>query len=231
MLLVNFEKPVKRRQLDRASGWPDAFACMDGEAGEEQGHPPEALVRAACAGDRQAFGQLFRQLYPRVRRTVWGMMGSETEADEVAQETFIKAWDKRDRFNFQSQYSTWVHRIAVNSALDALRRRRRQRGRFLSLFTGNDPHHDSQRTESPQSQTSPLSHPDARAQSRELGCLIETAVNGLPEDQRTVLVLREYEDYSYGEIAETLGIKPGTVMSRLHAARQKLQTILSQELS
>ena len=207
------------------------WASMESGEGKADPSQPEALVRAACAGDRVAFGRLFRDLHPRVHRTVWGMMGSEAEADEVAQDAFIKAWENRDKFNFQSQYATWVHRIAINCALDALRRRKRLRSRFMSLFSTSGDNPSDAARESPVSRTAPRSQPDAEARARELGNLIEAAVNELPEEQRTVLVLREYEDYSYAEIAETLNIRPGTVMSRLHAARQKLQSILSQELS
>ena len=67
-----------------------------------------ALVQAACGGDEVAFGELFRALYPRMHRTVWGMLGSESEAHEVAQDAWVKAWQKRDKFNFDSQYrGTW----------------------------------------------------------------------------------------------------------------------------
>lgn len=185
---------------------------------------PDALVRDACGGDRRAFGELFRLLYPRVHRTVWAMLGSEQEAHDVAQTAWIKAWEKRSAFNFQSLYSTWVHRIAINCALDALRRRRSLRNRFVSLFDSTRP--------------DPVDPPAAAAGSgpaelarAELGQLIEAAVDGLPDDQRTVLVLREYEGYSYAEISKALRIPPGTVMSRLHLARQKLQSRLSKDLS
>ncbi len=204
-------------------------------------HLEEALVRAACAGDRDAFGAIFRQLYGRVHRTVWGMMGSESEAHDVAQDAWIKAWNNRDRYNFQSQFSTWIHRIAVNTALDALRKRKRWREKVVSIFSdkyggtssvsstdldagGQDPGQSGARSSINQS-------PASQAQNTELGELIHSAVQDLPPDQRTVLVLREYEGYSYSEIAKALDIQPGTVMSRLHLARKKLQSRLSKDLS
>jgi RNA polymerase sigma-70 factor (ECF subfamily) len=185
-----------------------------------------ALATAAHAGDRDAFGELFKLLYPRVHRTVWGMLGDEAEAHDVCQEAWIKAWRSRERFNFESTFSTWIHRIAVNTTLDALRRRRRLGARFLRLLSGG------------RDGDSPPDPPDAggdnparRLRRKELGATIEQAVAGLPDDQRTVLVLREYEGYSYNEIARLVGCRPGTVMSRLHLARRKLQTRLSKELS
>jgi RNA polymerase sigma-70 factor (ECF subfamily) len=191
----------------------------------------EALVRAACAGDRDAFGAVFRQLYDRVHRTVWGMMGNESEAHDVAQEAWIKAWNNRDRYNFQSLFSTWVHRIAVNTALDALRKRKRFRLRFLdSRFGTRDSGPATDQSDS-QSSASSVQSPVSSVQNKELGELIRAAVEELPDDQRTVLVLREYEGYSYAEIAKALDIQPGTVMSRLHLARKKLQSRLSKDLS
>lgn len=197
---------------------------MQDRTGEADLNREEDLARAACAGDRDAFGELFRILYPRVHRTVWGMLANESEAHDVTQEAWIKAWERRDRFNFESSFSTWIHRIAINTALDALRRRKRLRNRVTSLFrrSGEAPSREPASTES---------GPDSALRHKELGRLIETAVAALPEDQRTVLVLREYEGYSYEEIANLVGCKPGTVMSRLHLARTKLQARLKRDLS
>ena len=213
---------------------------MEGDHSQSETAISPALVQAACGGDQSAFGELFRMLYPRVHRTLWGMLGTESEAHEVAQETWLKAWNKRDKFNFESQYSTWVHRIAVNSALDALRKRRKLRDRFLSFGLGTrdegrgtrefaDPG-PSSLVSGPSSSTGP-GEPVREVENRELGERIREEVSNLPDEQRTVLVLREYEGYSYEEIAETLGVKPGTVMSRLYHARKKLQQRLARELS
>lgn len=194
----------------------------------DNGYPP-ALVRAACGGDEAAFGELFRALYPRMHRTVWGMLGSESEAHEVAQDAWVKAWQKRDKFNFDSQYGTWVHRIAVNCALDALRKRKKLRERFLPFLKKGDegPGTRDQGQFGSYEEASPIAH----AENRELGELIESEVANLPDEQRTVLVLREYEGYSYEEIAISLGVKQGTVMSRLYHARKKLQIRLAKEMS
>jgi len=183
------------------------------------------LARAACAGDEEAYAALFRGLYPRVHRTVWGMMADEAEAHDLAQEAFIRGWEKRSSFNFKSRFSTWVHRIAIHLALDALRRRRRLRKRIIRLFRQDS---GEPVAEPP---ADPVTIPREIVQDRELGQLLQEAIERLPEDQRTVLVLREYEGYSYQEIAEIVGCRPGTVMSRLHLARQKLQHRLSRELS
>jgi RNA polymerase sigma-70 factor (ECF subfamily) len=183
------------------------------------------FARAACAGDRDAFGKLFTALYGRVHRTVWAMLADESDAHDVCQEAWIKAWKQRERFNFASSYSTWIHRIAINCALDALRKRRRLGRRFLSLFEGSG---DGSET---RTGTDPEPLPDKHLRNKELGQAIEQAVAELPEEQRTVLVLREYEGYGYEEIARLVNCKSGTVMSRLHLARKKLQARLTKELS
>ena len=197
---------------------------MEKETEEGELIRQEDLARAACAGDRDAFGELFEMLYPRVLRTVWGMLAEEAEAHDVTQEAWIKAWERRGQFNFGSSFSTWIHRIAINSALDALRRRKRLRNKFTALFKSAEVH------PAPESVSGEV-NPDRALSNKELGRLIETAVADLPEEQRTVLVLREYEGYSYGEIANLVGCKPGTVMSRLHLARTKLQARLKRDLS
>ncbi|MFO7726333.1 MAG: sigma-70 family RNA polymerase sigma factor [Oceanipulchritudo sp.] len=186
----------------------------------------EALARAACAGDEAAFGKLFAIFYGRIHRTVWGMLGDEGEAHDVTQEAWIKAWKQRERFNFESAFSTWVHRIAVNTALDALRRRKRLAHRLVRFLR---PHMNTME----RGASEPVSlerGPDRRLRDKELGKEVEKAIAALPEDQRTAFVLREYEGYSYREIAELTGCKTGTVMSRLHLARTKLQARLSKEL-
>lgn len=184
------------------------------------------LARAACAGDADAFGRLYGMLYDRVLRTVWAMMGNEHEARDVAQEAWIKAWKQRHRFNFQSAFSTWIHRIAVNTALDALRRRKHLGNRLGRLFRGS-----KEGFAEPGTVPAKELPPDRAMRNRELGEHIESALASLPEEQRTALVLREYEGYSYAEIAELMNCKPGTVMSRLHLARTRLQARLSKEKS
>ena len=185
----------------------------------------KSLAQRACQSDREAFGGLFRLYYPRVHRTVWGMLGDESEAHDVAQDAWIKAWDKRTDFNFQSQYSTWVHRIAVNCALDALRRRKRLSRRIVSFFSSSE----DESLPDPED-TVAYHQPDFMTANKELGESIEKAVADLPDAQRIVLVLREYEGCRYAEIADLLKIEIGTVMSRLHLARKKLQNSLKKEL-
>ncbi len=176
-------------------------------------------IRLAQKGDTAAFGLLFRKHYDQMYRTIYGMMGNEADAKEVAQDTWVKVWQKIKTFNFTSNFTTWLHRIAVNTSLDELRRRKRYWTRFKSTF--------SPTIEEPASLTSNDS-PARNLLKKENLDTVHSAIARLPEAQRTVLVLKEFEDYTYEQIANTLDCKIGTVMSRLHLARKKLSTYLNQ---
>ncbi len=172
----------------------------------------DAWLRAAQDGDADAFGHLFRRYHERMVRALFAMMGSEGEAREVAQQAWIKAWQKLERYNFQSSFYTWLHRIAVNTALDALRARQRNGHRAAPV-------------EDIEAKPSGEANPAQQADARERWGELQAALDQLSEEQRTTLVLREMSGYSYQEIADVLGVKTGTVMSRLHAARQKLASL------
>lgn len=190
---------------------------------DTRGDDGAEAIKKAQSGDSDAFGLLFKAHYNQVFRTVHGMMGNEADAQDVTQQAWLKAWQKIHHFNFKSSFNTWIHRIAVNSALDELRRRKRTWSRFISIFKDNEGHSETF-THEPATAHTPSDDllKDESAQS------IHQAIAKLPEAQRTVLVLKEFEDYTYQQIADTLGCKIGTVMSRLHLARKKLHSDLNQ---
>lgn len=179
-------------------------------------------IEKAQAGDSGAFGALFKMHYAQVFRTVYAMMGNKADAEDVAQLAWLKAWQKIGRFNFQSSFSTWLHRIAVNTALDELRRRKRSWVRFKSFFGGPDAESEASLPEPATGES-----PARDLLKKENAQAVHEAIARLPEKQRAVLVLREFEGYTYQQIADTLGCKPGTVMSRLHLARNKLHSLLN----
>ncbi|MBN1262119.1 MAG: sigma-70 family RNA polymerase sigma factor [Anaerolineae bacterium] len=169
----------------------------------------EDLVALAKTGDRQAFGELIRRHRERVVGVVYRMCGDACLAEDAAQDAFIQAWRKLHRYEPKAPFQNWLYRIAMNRALDVLRRERE--GADVDDLP----------------LASPNLGPEASAERTDLGEQVRRAVLALPDASRAVLVLREYEDLSYREIAETLDIPVGTVMSRLNYARKLLRTALA----
>lgn len=175
-------------------------------------HSDTALAAAALQGDRQAFGELVL----RYREGVFGMLarmfGDPDLADEASQVAFLKAWQKLHTYQPERPFGAWVRSIAVRAALDLLRKER----------------HTSPLDELPLPDGAP--GPETQVEMRQRGESVRRAVLGLPPASRAVLVLREYEQFSYQEIAVTLEIPLGTVMSRLNYARAHLRRALEREL-
>lgn len=170
------------------------------------------LIVQAQQGDRRAFGELVRLHHSGVINVVYRMCGDANLAEDAAQEAFIRAWQHLPNYKPRSPFRNWVYRIATNAALDTLRRERETEDvDEMPLATPED-------------------GPEALVEKVERGERVRQAVLALPPASRAVLVLREYEGLSYQEIAETLGIPIGTVMSRLNYARGQLRKSLSSYL-
>ena len=167
------------------------------------------VIVQAQQGDRRAFGELVRCHREGVINVVYRMCGDANLAEDAAQEAFIRAWKHLPNYRPQSPFRNWVYRIATNAALDVLRRERETV--------------DVDALPIPSSGAGP----EAVVQEAERSARVKQAVLELPEASRTVLVLREYEGLSYKEIADTLGIPIGTVMSRLNYARNRLRESLA----
>lgn len=167
------------------------------------------LITQAQRGDRRAFGELVRRHREGVVNVVYRMCGETNLAEDAAQEAFIRAWQHLPGYQPQSPFRNWVYRIATNVALDALRRERETVDiDTLSLAASDE-------------------GPETTLEGKERGERVRQAVLALPPASRAVLVLREYEGLSYREIADTLGIPIGTVMSRLNYARNRLRESLA----
>jgi RNA polymerase sigma-70 factor (ECF subfamily) len=174
---------------------------------EVRGEPEDALlVERARGGDRDAFGVLARRYQRRVFALGLRYFREAADADDLVQETFLRAWRALDRYDVERPFAPWLFRIAANWALTQLETRRRRGGEELT---------ESLEWDGP----SPAESADSARLRRE----VTAAVNALPEDQRVVLHLRVTEDLSYREIAETLDVPIGTVMSRLARARETLR--------
>lgn len=173
----------------------------------------ELVTRAQC-GDRNAFSELVRTHAPGVLNVIYRMCGDMAVAEDAAQETFIQAWLRLRSYRPGASLRNWLYRIAVNMAIDMLRKEKRiLPGAVEDLnLTDSGP------------------GPEALFASTERTEMVQEAVLALPEASRTVLVLREYESLSYQEIAEALDIPVGTVMSRLNYARKLLRESLEVQL-
>jgi RNA polymerase sigma-70 factor (ECF subfamily) len=167
------------------------------------------LVTLAQQGDRAAFGDLVGLHRRGVINVVYRMCGDAELAEDAAQEAFIRAWKNIHRYQPRSPFRNWVYRIATNAALDVLRRRRE------TIDIEDLP------------LKSHLPNPEAAAETEEKAIFIQQAVLELPEASRAVIILREYEGFSYREIATALDIPIGTVMSRLNYARKQLRQTLA----
>lgn len=165
-------------------------------------------------GKAQAFEQLVQEHERMVYLLCLRMMGNREDALDCAQEAMLNAYQAFDRYRGEANVKTWLYRIAHNTCIDALRRRKQ----VLSLDTLRDGGFDVADTKA---QT-----PHAVLESKERYEEINRAVQKLPEDQRAVLVMRDYQNMAYDEIARVLDLPEGTVKSRINRAREKIKKIL-----
>lgn len=172
------------------------------------------LVVKAQHGDRSAFGELVRHHYQEVVRVVYRMCNDTALAEDATQVAFIRAWEHLPSFQPASSLRSWLCRIAINGALDVLRRRPEEALEDNQVMSVQDP----------------LPGPERALIDKERAAFVQQAVKSLPEAARSALVLREYGGLSYQEIAGVLDIPVGTVMSRLKYARDHLRKSLERYL-
>ncbi len=175
------------------------------------------LVESARSGDMNAFSRLVAQYQDRVLNTCWRVSGRFEDAEDLAQETFLKALESIGTFRRQSGFYTWLFRIAVNVSIS--HRRRKGRMPRLSLCCGDG------QGELAESLTDGDKAPDpsARLSNLERQRLVQNALDSLDDDHRAILVLRDIEGFDYRQIAQILEAPEGTVKSRLHRARMELR--------
>jgi RNA polymerase sigma-70 factor (ECF subfamily) len=179
---------------------------------DEQRRSREAeLVRRAQAGDRVAFEQLYRDNVGRVYALCFRMAGTAELAEELAQDVFVRAWQKLGSFRGESAFSSWLHPLTVNVALSERRSRRR---RVARVMTTDD------LTQFERPGPTPADGPEA-------GFDLERALATLPPGARAVFVLHDVEGYKHEEIAERTGVAAGTSKAQLHRARKLLREALT----
>ena len=179
-----------------------------------------ALVRAARQGDTAAFEELVARHRDKIYARAFTMVRNEEEAIDLSQEAWIKGWQRLPQFLGESSFATWITRIVINGCLDYLRKKKRQR--IESIEELNEESGGVER------QMAVVTvNPTARLERAELRQRIDQALGQLSPEQRTVLVLREFEQMDYKEIAKTLRCARGTVMSRLFYGRRKMAALLA----
>ena len=178
--------------------------------------PDERLVEEARRGGREAFAELVRRHERRVYGVVFRMAGNASDADDLAQEVFMTAWRAVGSFRQGSAFSTWLYRIAVNTALTWLRKRGRERSRV--------PFDEGLAV--PGQAGGPTGSPESRSARNELRGRLDEAVASLPEHFRAAFALVAGEGFSHAEAARVLGCSENTVSWRMHKARKLLQARL-----
>ena len=177
----------------------------------------ESLVARAQRGDQDAFACIVERYSTRVWSIVSGILRNQSDVEDVVQDVFFKVYRKIGYFEGKSQFYTWLYRVAVNATTDFLKKRRRKVSGFDDL-PGFEPIAETER-------------PGNDSDRSELRRRLAEAMAELPEHYRNILVLREYEDMQYDEIAAVLEIPIGTVESRLFRARARLKEKLQRFLN
>ena len=181
------------------------------------------LVRAVQAGSREAFDQLVLRHQNRVFNLCYRFLGDYQDAKDSAQEAFIKAYRSLKNFRFQSKFSTWMYRIAVNTCKNRVKSAAYRHGK-RQIPLGNPGGSASGRAAA--EMDDPAGSPAEAVLRKERWALIQLAITELPHKQRAVLLLRDVEGFSYHEISTITGIGLGTVKSTLSRARTRLRQTL-----
>ncbi|MBR1841850.1 MAG: sigma-70 family RNA polymerase sigma factor [Oscillospiraceae bacterium] len=177
------------------------------------------LVKRAAEGDEGAFEKLVIENEKLIYNVALKITGNPDDAEDVAQEAFIKAYRNLGSFRGESRFSGWLYRLCYNAAMDHIRKTRDPNLRSLTNDDGSDAELDV---------ADPAPTPEESAERKETQRIVREAVNQLDDDKREILIMREFSGMSYTAIAEALGIEEGTVKSRISRARASLAEILRQ---
>jgi RNA polymerase sigma-70 factor, ECF subfamily len=182
------------------------------------GRSDEELVEACQAGDASAFDVLVARWEDRIRGAAFRFLGSEEEARDVAQEAFLKAYRALTGFKREARFSSWLYQIATNLCRDRLRRRRTRATVSLEALEEAGP---------VMVETRPGAH--ERLLERDLAQAVRRAIHALPEEQREVVILKEYQDLTFLEIAQALDVPVSTVKTRLYRGLGQLRLRLERD--
>jgi RNA polymerase sigma-70 factor, ECF subfamily len=174
----------------------------------------EAIVARVCAGEQDLFELLMRRHNARIYHAARAILHDDGETEDVMQDAYVRAYEHLRDFEGRARFSTWLTRIAINEAFARVRRSRR----FDSLYSA------------PSIYPTPGSNPEQQASDVEMRGLLEKAVGALPQEFRSVFVLRAVERMSGAEVAECLNIPETTVKTRMFRARRRLQKVLVESM-
>lgn len=194
---------------------PAHILIMTGTAERSEPASDFDLVKAAAAGDTQAFEKLYEQHNRRVYSLCLRMLGNATQAEDLTQEVFLQVFKKLGSFRGDSAFTTWLHRLTVNQVLMHFRKR------------GVKLEHTSEEGDFTNVEETPLQ--STRRTSMIDRLALDKAVAELPPGYRTVFVLHDVEGYEHGEIADMLNVSVGTSKSQLHKARMRLRDLLTKK--
>jgi len=180
----------------------------------------EALVKASQRGVTKAFEELVARHRDKVYARAFSMMRNEDDAVDVSQEAWVKGWQRLKQFQGDSSFLTWMTRIVINLSLDALRKQKRQRAESIEELEDEAGGVERQ-------MPVVTTNPTAGLERTELRQRIDKALSQLSYEHRTVLVLHEFEELEYKEIAKRMQCSIGTVMSRLFYARRKMAALMA----
>jgi RNA polymerase sigma-70 factor (ECF subfamily) len=179
----------------------------------------QQLVMGLKQGDDAAFRELVETRQGLVYNTVLGLVQNAEDAEDVSQEVFIKVYESVAQFKGESAFSTWLYRVAVTTALEFLRKKKRKkRFAFLTSLFGED--------QSPLHDPPDFVHPGVQLDNREKAKVLFQAIKKLPENQRIAFTLHKVEGLSYQEVADVMPATVAAVESLIHRARQNLKKIL-----
>ena len=182
------------------------------------------LALRAGRGDAKAFEQLVRETEQTIYNLAWRATGNEADAADLSQEIYIKVWRSLPSFRGEAAFTTWLYRVAQNTACDAARSASRRPVLSLTLGTDSSGGDAGEEAELPDDTETP----EQELLSRERASEIREALACLAEEHRVILILRDIEGRSYTEISDLLSLEIGTVKSRLSRARDKLKNLLAE---
>ena len=174
------------------------------------------ILKRFKGGDSTAFEEIVLKYQDRIYNLCRHMLGNAHDAEDAAQDTFLKAYQKLKDFSPEASFYTWIYRIAVNTCLDY-----KKKPFFKSLFRKSD-----EGEEFVEEGSSDWPSPEKMYESKQIGLALHNSIRKLPQKLRTAIVLKEIEDLSYEEIADIIEVSIGTVKSRISRARDELKKLL-----